>query len=136
MKYHLTLFFIIICLSCASQTMNETNKVVTFVEKSINQHVTFVGWEVENDSVKVKQITIYDFEKKTYIKFQEADVKLFYPNLFRGFTLQPNAPTSSSNGRNINDFNNINAVNFINRPYFYNTRPDFTIKVAPWELIS
>ena len=44
--------------------MNENNEIVLFVEKSINEHVTFVSWETENDSIKIKQISIYNFEKK------------------------------------------------------------------------
>lgn len=124
--------FLIICLfysslSFSQKKINENTKVLNYVESVIGQHVTFVSWYMEIDTVKITQIRIWDFSKKEYKDYDREEIKKKFPNLFLGFTFKTHSPFSSSYRGNIDHFNFINTIYFFYGPDTINGRPHFRI---------
>lgn len=112
------LFTVLSLISLVSfgQKKSESNPLVDYVSKKINQDVTFVIWEEKKDSFRVHEITYYDFKKEDYITLSESEIKFKHPELLDWFTIKVNLPLSRSNRTNVNNLNVIDTLNFRNRP--------------------
>lgn len=130
------IFNIILSINLIGQIRNENVPVIKYVDSVVGKHVTFVSWYTENDTIKVNQIRIWDFEKKEYVDFFENDIKKLFPILFRGFTIKVNLPLSSTNWSHIINFDLIDTVKFLNRTYFMDRVAHFRRKYTPWEIFT
>lgn len=130
------IFNIILSINLIGQIKQENVPVLKYVDSVVGKHVTFVSWTTDNDTIKVNQIRIWDFEKKQYLDFGIEEIKKLFPVLFRGFTIKVNLPLSSSNRGNVINLNFIYPINFLNWPYFIYGTPHIRRKDTPWEIFT
>jgi hypothetical protein len=86
MKKILVLVLLLISFNSFSQRKTEPSIVIDSISKIINKKVTFVSGSVENDTIKINQITIYDVHRKIYEHLYIEDIKKYYPKLLNLFT--------------------------------------------------
>lgn len=127
---------IFLSMNSIGQIRNENIPVIKYVDSVVGKHVTFVSWYTENDTIKVTQLRIWDFEKKQYVDFYADEIKKLFPILFRGFTIKVNLPLSSTNWSHIINLNFIHTIKFLNRTYFMDCIPHFRRKDTPWEIFA
>ena len=118
MKKILILLLLLISSNSFSQKKIESGIIIDSVSKIINKKVTFVGWYVENNAIKITQITIYDYHKKTYENLCIDDIKKYYPKLLDLFATKVQSPLSSSDRSYINNINSVYTINFKYWSYF------------------
>ena len=116
MKRILFLILLTISSNCFSQIKKgstHTFYLVDSVSKIVNKHVTFVLYQVHNDTISVAQFTIYDYEKKELMHFYLDDIKKYYPVLLKlFFAVNIQTPSSSSNRSNVDNLNYVYTINF------------------------
>ena len=109
------LFLLFITLSHAVNAQkSESIYIPDLVSNIIKEHVTFVSWETYGDTIKIKQLIIWDRKNKKYVGYSINEIEKKYPVLFRGLTSKSNIPTSCTIRRNVYNFNSINPIDFIN----------------------
>lgn len=111
MKLYLLIGILMISQFVFGQKEESSLTILEYVDSIVSEHVTFISWHVEKDTIKVTQIRIYDYMKKNYIDFYEKDIIKNYPKLRFGFTLKTALPFSASYRCNINDFYYVNPIN-------------------------
>ena len=108
------LFLLFITLSHAVNAQkSESIYIPDLVSNIIKENVTFVSWETYGDTIKIKQLIIWDRENKKYIDHSINEIEKKYPVLFRGLTSKPNLPISCTIRSNVYNFNGVNPINFI-----------------------
>ena len=112
MKKVLFLLFITLSHEVNAQK-SESIYIPDIVSNIIKEHVTFVSWETYGDTIKIKQLIIWDRENKKYIDYSINEIEKKYPVLFCGLTSKPNLPTSRTIRSNVYNFNGVNPINFI-----------------------
>ena len=124
MKKILVVLLLLISSSCIGQKKTDSLTIVDSISKLINKKVTFVGWYVERDSIKITQITIYDEKKKTYQHLYISDLKKEYPILENLGTTKIQLPLSGSDWRYVDYINSIFPLNLKNWTNFEYRRWD------------
>lgn len=109
MKKILIILLSLISFNSFSQKKDETIKIIDSVSKVIKKHVTFISWYVENDTVKITQLTTYDRVSKTYTHFYLEDIQKYYPTLT---TTKIQFPLSGTHRSNVDNVNGIQSIDF------------------------
>ena len=108
------LFLLFITLSHAVNAQkSESIYIPDLVSNIIKEHVTFVSWETYGDTIKIKQLIIWDRKNKKYVGYSINEIEKKYPVLFRGLTSKSNIPTSCTIRSNVYNFTGVNPINFI-----------------------
>lgn len=109
MKKILIILLSLISFNSFSQKKDETLKIIDSVSKVIKKHVTFISWYVENDTVKITQLTTYDRVSKTYTHYYSEDIQKYYPTLI---TTKIQLPLSGPYRSNVDNVNRIQSIDF------------------------
>lgn len=112
MKKVLLVLFTLLSYTVNAQK-SESIYIPDLVSNVIKEHVTFVSWETYNDTIKIKQLIIWDRKNKRYVDYSINEIEKKYPLLFRGLTSKTDCPTSFTVRSNVYNFNSINPVDFI-----------------------
>lgn len=112
MKKVLLVLFTLLSYAVNAQK-GESIYIPDLVSNIIKEHVTFVSWETYNDTIKIKQLIIWDRKNKRYVDYSINEIEKKYPLLFRGLTSKTDCPTSFTVRSNVYNFNSINSVDFI-----------------------
>ena len=112
MKKVLLVLFTLLSYAVNAQK-SESIYIPDLVSNIIKEHVTFVSWETYNDTIKIKQLIIWDRKNKRYVDYSINEIEKKYPLLFRGLTSKTDCPTSFTVRGNVYNFNSINPVDFI-----------------------
>ena len=112
MKKVLLVLFTLLSYTVNAQK-SESIYIPDLVSNIIKEHVTFVSWETYNDTIKIKQLIIWDRKNKRYVDYSINEIEKKYPLLFRGLTSKTDCPTSFTVRSNVYNFNSVNPVDFI-----------------------
>ncbi len=112
MKKVLLVLFTLLSYTVNAQK-SESIYIPDLVSNVIKEHVTFVSWETYNDTIKIKQLIIWDRKNKKYVDYSINEIEKKYPLLFRGLTSKTDGPTSFTVRSNVYNFNSVNPVDFI-----------------------
>jgi hypothetical protein len=112
MKKVLLVLFTLLSYTVNAQK-SESIYIPDLVSNVIKEHVTFVSWETYNDTIKIKQLIIWDRKNKRYVDYSINEIEKKYPLLFRGLTSKTDCPTSFTVRGNVYNFNSVNPVDFI-----------------------
>jgi hypothetical protein len=112
MKKVLLVLFTLLSYAVNAQK-SELIYIPDLVSNIIKEHVTFVSWETYNDTIKIKQLIIWDRKNKRYVDYSINEIEKKYPLLFRGLTSKTDCPTSFTVRGNVYNFYSVNPVDFI-----------------------
>lgn len=112
MKKVLLVLFTLLSYTVNAQK-SESIYIPDLVSNIIKEHVTFVSWETYNDTIKIKQLIIWDRKNKRHVDYSINEIEKKYPLLFRGLTSKTDCPTSFTVRSNVYNFNSVNPVDFI-----------------------